>query len=183
MLYDTVQYISRANNKPLEIINLAILINNVDETAIPQIIEIAKSVRSIKIVTDNIKRLSYIENDLYMDYGIAIQITNNKEKALSNSDIIINYDFDEYKVNRYNIMLHATVVNIKQKIDIKKNEFKGDIINDYDIEYDDEILKEFEKSKEFDNNIFYESLVYRKDTFFNIRKQLDKDAVKLARIF
>ena len=93
MLLDILEYISKSRNEILETISFAIIINNAEDIAISQIEEIAKRVKNIKIVTSNINQFSYLEEMLYIDYGIAMQITSNKEKALSGVDIIINYDF------------------------------------------------------------------------------------------
>lgn len=180
MLCDILEYISRSRGKTLETVNFAIVINNSEEVAVSQIAEIAKRVRNIKIVTSNINQFSYLEEMLYIDYGIAMQITANKEKALFGVDIIINYDLSEEKINEYKVPSCAIIVNIKYASAIKSLDFDGMVISDYRIEYENESAQEYENLKDFNGNIFYESLIYRRDTFSNIRKQLDKDKVRIA---
>lgn len=83
-------------------------------------------------------------------------------------------------INEYTISQNCIFINIKQIVNIDKNEFKGKIYNNYDIEYDEKILEGFKGKLDFDNVILYESMIYRKDTYTNIRKQFEQDCVKLS---
>lgn len=170
------------NNNKIETVNVAILINNIEEIVIFQIIEIAKAVKSLKIVTNDANKFLYIEEKLYIEYGIAIQVTNNKEKGIANAHIIINFDFDEKKINEYVLPSLSTIINIKQKISINSIKFNGNIINNYKIKYNELIAEQFLEKTDFDSNVLYESLIYRRDTFTNIKKQLDKDEVKIIEL-
>lgn len=125
----------------------------------------------------------YIEEQLYLDFGIPIQVTSNKERAIANTNIIINIDFDYEKFSKYKVFNEATIINIKEEFNIEDRVFKGRVINKYKIEYDEEILDEIKDKTDFDSNILYESLIYRKDTFKNIKKQMQNDKVKLVELF
>ena len=157
-------------------------VNNIEDLVVLQISEIAKKVRSLKIVTNNIKRFLPLEEVLYCDFGIAVQVTNNKEKAISKEEIIINFDFDKEMLNQYVISKDSTIINIKNPIMTIETNFKGTIINDYNITYNVEIIDEFKDGKDFDDKVLYESLIYRKDTYANIKKQIDKDKVKITEL-
>ena len=98
---------------------------------------------------------------------------------MTSSDIIINIDFDEKLFNKYSINPKSIVINIKDKININSKRFQGININYYKIEYDKEILNIFENNKQYDENILYESYIYRKDTYKNIQSQIKKDKVKI----
>lgn len=160
--------------------NVAIVVNNPDSIISSEITEIAQIVKSLKIVTKNISRFSHIEDRLYLEFGVALQITNNKEKAISNSDVIIN--IDEYYIEQYNISKEGIVVDISGVLEGLEESFSGKVINWYEVEYNDEILEGFEGASAFDANLLYESLIYRKDTYQHIRKQLDADGVKIRRL-
>lgn len=166
----------------IETLTIAILINNIEETIFSQIIEIAKSVKSLKIVTNRISKFNYIEEMLYNEYGIALQVTNNKEKAIANVEIIINFDFKETQINEYKYLESATIVNIKNVVKIDNTKFSGNILNYYKITCSEEILELFCKRPEFNINVLYEGLIYRRDSFMNIRKQLEADGVKLLEL-
>lgn len=175
LICDIIEYVSKNEHKSKEIQIIAILMEKQDDIVLAQILEIAKNVKVLKIITKSIERYEYWETKLYEEYGIALQVTNNKKKSLSNVDIIINFDYDEEKIKEYNINPFAILVNLQDNIKC----FKGININNYKIEYNKENFMEFEDELDYDNNIIYESYIYRRDTFLNIRKQLNRDEVRL----
>lgn len=181
LLIDILEYISKHEEKILEIQNIAILINNADEIIIKQIENIARRVKILKIITSKPYIFSYIERQLYNKYGIAIQIGNNKRKSLLDTGIIINFDFCEEKINEYNINNKAIIVNIQKQIKLNKSDFQGKNINNFKIQYTNDLPKN-SNQKMFDENVMYESYIYRKDTFENIKKQLEEDCVTLIKL-
>ncbi len=178
LIYDILESIVTSRNEKIETQNVAILIDKADDVLLSQLLRIAEKVKSFKIITSETNRYSFLE-DLCEEYGIALQITNNKSKSLIKTDIIINFDFDDEKIDRYKINPYATIINIQTKIEINNSDFKGKIINDYLINYNKENYQEFFNKKNFDQNILYESYIYRKDTFANIYKQMKEDGVKI----
>lgn len=181
-IYDIVKYIADKQNERIETLTLAILINDIEEVIFTQLIQIAKCVKVLKVVTNRPSKFSYIENKLYDDYGIAIQVTNNKEKAISNTNIIINFDFNEDQINKYNLLENSIIINIKNKVKINNPNFCGNILNNYTITCNENILNEFNNKSNFDRNVLYEGLVYRKDSFLNIQKQFELDGVRLENL-
>lgn len=167
-------------NERIETLSVAILIKNIEEIAISQIIEIAKRVKRIKIVTNRINSFSYIENKLYEEHGIAIQITSNREKALANSKVIINFDFDELQMNEFIFPENSNIVNIKNMVSINNQKFSGHIFNYYKITYSDDLFDKIGDRFCFNENVLYEGRIYRKDSFFNIRRQMESDGVAFA---
>lgn len=157
------------------------LITNLDEVTISQIIQIAEKVKTIKIVTPNVNRFLYLEEKLYLEYGIAIQVTSNKEKALRYAEVIINIDFDENRINEYEISQSAMLVNIGREIKTSNSRFKGQIFNYYKINYDKEILEDIKERVNFNDIVLYESMIYKRDTFSHIRRQLNNDNVRFIR--
>lgn len=182
LLFDIIEYLSKKLDKNKEMLNIAILVINIDDVIIKQIIQIAEVVKNLKIITKYKSRLSYVEQKLYDTYGIAIQVTNNKDKAITNDDIIINIDLDETQIKEYNGFNDNIVVNIKYQINYISESFRGKIINYYRLNFKEEILKEFNHTNDYDYNALYESRVFRKDTFLNIKKQLSNDGIKLAEL-
>lgn len=182
LIYDVLNYISYCQNKKLNKQNVSILVNDNRENTISNIYRIAPEVKTLKLVTNNIQKFSYLEQDLYNNYGIAIQITNNTRKSLLNSNIIINIDFNEEIFNKYFINPNAIIINVKEKININSKRFQGININYYQIDYNKEILQNFSNIEQYDENILYESYIYRKDTYESIKKQLEKDNVKVINL-
>ena len=182
LLIQILEYLSKESNKNIEKLTVAVLMEKLDEIILKQLIEIAKKIKVLKIITKDINRYSYIEKELYQKEGIAIQITNNKAKSLVNVDIIINLDLNKAKLEEYNIDKCATLINIKQMVNFNPNEFEGININNYEISYSEENFKNEDIKNEFDPNILYESYIYRKDTYANIKKQLEIDNVRLTKL-
>ena len=175
-------YVGASNAHPIEDYKVAILMDKADEIIMQQIINIAKSVKSLKIVTISKNSYLHIENELFEKEGIAIQITNNKEKSISDADIILNFDFNEDRLSEYKINHDATLINLGQKLKPNRAIFKGTVLNDYEISFNEENYNSNIKKYNFHKNILYESYIYRRDTFENIRKQLKQDNVKIIKI-
>ena len=179
LLYEALLYEVEFRNLQMEMASVSILINKADDTIVSQISEIAKNIKSLKIVTDNINCFLPLEEVLYCDFGIAVQVTNNKEKAISSEEIIINFDFNKEQLEKYKLPKDGTIINIKNPIEIISHKFKGTIINDYRIKYNEDVISKVESKKSFDDKVLYESLIYRRDTYTNIKKQLNNDGVKI----
>ena len=177
LICDIIEYISNMRERKEETEVVAVIMERQDEILLAQLPEIAKKVKTLKIIRATFG-LDYLEEKLYNEYGIAIQITNNKQKALTNADIVINFDLKEEKLKEYNINSQATLVNIKENI---KN-FSGTNINYYKIEYNRENFAKMKNETKFDSNVIYEGFIYRRDTLPNIRKQLILDNVRLIEL-
>ncbi len=178
LICDIIEYISNMRERKEETEVVAVIMERQDEILLAQLPEIAKKVKTLKIISRATFGLDYLEEKLYNEYGIAIQITNNKQKALTNADIVINFDLKEEKLKEYNINSQATLVNIKENI---KN-FSGTNINYYKIEYNRENFAKMKNETKFDSNVIYEGFIYRRDTLPNIRKQLMLDNVRLIEL-
>ena len=62
---------------------------------------LAKKYKSINIVTNHVEKFKKLEKSLEEDEGIIISITNNKKRSLMKSGIIINIDFPNELINKY----------------------------------------------------------------------------------
>lgn len=181
LLLDSLEVLAKLKGIPLETANVAICVSNSDSIINSEIILIASVVKNLKIVTNFLNRFSYIEERLYSEFGIAAQVTSNKEKAFSNTDIIIN--IDEFNIEEYNLPKNAYILDIYGASSSVYEAFSGKIFNSYELEYDEELFKEIENKEEYDENLLYESLIYRKDTYQHIRAQMDADGVKVVRLY
>lgn len=179
LIFDILNFVAKMKEERLEVISIAILMDKADEIIMQQLVSIAKSVKTLKIVTKSKISYSYIEKELFEKDGIAIQITNNKEKSLLNVDIILNFDFNEERISEYKINHNAIIINLGKKIRLNKDIFIGKIINDYEITFNEENYDIEINKNNFDKTILYESFIYRRDTFTNIQKQLKKDELKI----
>lgn len=122
---------------------ITILANDLTNEVNKNIKKFANTYKKIRIVTNHLEKFNRFEEELYETNGISIIITNNKRKALSKSELIINFDFVQETINQYNIYEKAIIINLNSPIKINKKRFCGLLITDYEVE-----LQNLEKENE-----------------------------------
>ncbi len=153
------------------------LINDFDKIDTEIIIEIAKNIKTLNIVTNHIDDCKKTEEYLYSEFGIILNISNNKRKSLLNSKIILNLDFPEELVNKYRIYEKSIIINISGKIKIFSKRFSGININYYKIK-----IPEKYKINNFKDEIVYESTILETDDFKDIASKIKKDKIKIKKL-
>ena len=121
------------NNLKKQDVSIGITVNDVNEWVVNLIEKLSTKFKMINVVTKKANYFKNIQKRLYDENGIIITITNNKKKALSKADIVLNIDFPEEIINKYNIKDDGIIINLEEKVKIKKKRFNGKIINDYEI--------------------------------------------------
>lgn len=174
-----IKYICKIKNEEIYKQEITILAKKYSVLLEEQIVEIAKEVKRIQIVTTNIKQFENLEYKLNDIVGIPCQVTNNKRKSLLNSKNIINIDFDEETLNKYNINRNAIVINIANNIKINSKLFNGINVYDYQIKYDN--VFDDSKYSLFDKKALYESTLNNKNYTQSIEK-LKKDNVRIVNL-
>ena len=137
----------------------------------------------MNIVTNHIEKFKKIE-DKFMENGIMITISNNKKKSLMKSKIILNIDFPNELINKYMIKDDAIIINVPGKAKINRKRFNGLMVNNYEIDFRDDIKSEENLlGDEFYLRDVYESRLYKKQTFSDIRNILKKDGVNIKKVY
>ena len=175
-----IEYVLLEQNKKINQEEIAIVTNDTDDVIIETILELAKSAKIIHIITDERNKFENIENKLYDEFGIMINVSNNYRKSLSKVNTIINYNFSEEELNKYSIPKYAVIINMKEKVTIHSKSFEGLNINYYQIFMPKNYIKYMKYFQNFDQTILYESYIYRKDTYKNIIKKLEEDKIKIC---
>lgn len=173
LLPQIVETIAEYKNSKMEEEKVSILTNDNSEIILNNIFEIARKTRNFDIVTNHIGKFTRISDYLYNELGILIRATNNAKRGLLNSNIIINVDFDQNMINKYNINPKAIIVNLPKNIKIISKKFSGINIKSYNI-----IIPKEYKVKGFNKKYLYEGIIYN----YNISQALDKiekDEVKI----
>ena len=168
----------------LEEKEISILVNELSDIVKQIIINLAQKVRLLNIITNQINSYQKIEDFLYQNYGIMVRVTNNK-KALSKSDIIINMDYSEEKLNYFSLPKKGIILNLGRNIRIKSKKFEGINIRNYKMIFQNQEMQEFKQlhlEEEFERKILYESILYRKDSYKNIREKIQKDKVQITEL-
>ena len=169
------------SHKDVQMLSVALLIQKADDIIFAEIMEIAQNVKVLKIITDNINKFSYAERKLYKNYGIGLQVTSNRKKSLKDVDIVVNLDFNEQKLKECKFNPLATIISVNEKIE--PSNIKGNIVDYYQIEYNEDVAKDVIDNLNVDNNVLYESLIYTKGTYSAIKKQLNKDEIRVVELY
>ncbi len=179
LLPEIVEYIIDKNK--IEKVNISILLNDLTDIEIENIKILARTYKTINIVTNHIEKFRRLEKQL-QDEGIIITITNNKKKSLMKSQIILNVDFPKELINKYNIQDEAIIVNIKEKIKINKKRFNGLNINDYEIDFRDDKKNIKALSDKYYLKDLYESELYKKQKNNEVREKIKADKVTIKKL-
>ena len=137
---------------------------------------VAQNMKRVNIVTNHINKFKKMEEYLYNELGIILNISNNKSKSLLNSELIINIDFPQELINKYEIYNKAILINILNGVEIKAKKFNGINVNYYSI-----YMPKRYKMNGFDNQIVYESEIY-KYGYNQARNCIIKDKIKIKKL-
>lgn len=183
MTLEILNYIIARKEIHKEETEIAITLNEITELSIEIIKILSKQYKKLVIVTNHIEKLKKIEKEIYEKEGVLIVVTNNKNKSLLKSQIIINMDFNKELLNQYKIYDEAIIISIEENIKIDSIRFNGIIINDFEVETGriELIWREnYEKYREKD---LLEANLYVRDTFKNIRKKLQKSNISIKSLY
>lgn len=126
---------------------------------------LSNEVKNINIVTNNIANFKKLEDKLFINTGAAVSVANNKKKSLRRAEIIINLDFCNEMIRKYNINRSAIIINCNNTDINLETGFEGVIINNVQYEEKQEVLEYFriyDLIKKFEISELYESLIFNK---------------------
>ena len=90
LIPEIIEYILKRQKVKLQNGEVTLLINDFTQNNAKIITYIAQNVKRVNIVTNHSNKFKKIEDYLYNELGVILNITNNKSKSLSNANIIIN---------------------------------------------------------------------------------------------
>jgi len=175
-----VRYIVENKKEKIEYQEVSILSNEISDIIVFMIRNLADKVKIINVLTNDSYKFRKIEKELYEKNGIIINMNNNYKKSLIKSDIILNYDFSEEELNKYNLPRKACILNFKEHININTKSFEGINASFYEIEMPKKYLKYLLFFKRFDIATLYESFIYKNTNPVNIIKELKEDELKIS---
>ena len=146
---EIVENILKESNKLKKESEIYLCVNNLDEFIEKIIYNFAKSFRRVNIITNHISDFKKIENNLYNENGILINITNNRKKSLLKAEIIVNFDFTKELLNQFVIYEKSIIIDLEGDVKIRKKRFCGKIINKLNLNFSrkDKIFEYIEKNK------------------------------------
>lgn len=180
-----IDYIVAKKNIKKEESYISVLVNDLSDYTLQNIILFAKEFKSLNIVTNHIEKFKKIEQKILKETGLIITVTNNKKKSLTKPQIILNIDFPNELINKYNIKEDAIIINICNNVKIKKKRFNGLVINDYEINVNDEVFDSsiFKSLDKYYINQIYESSFYKKIPYSDFYKKIKMDGCKINRLY
>ncbi len=174
LLFDVLEYVIKKIKIKDEEIKIGILVNDISDLAIYAIEKLVTKYKYVKIVTNHVDRFKKIEEKMSEEYGIFINVGNNKRKILAKTNIILNLDFPTELINQYTINSMATIINFKGNVKIKNKRFNGLNINDYEIDW--KTNPHFDKLQAKD---VYEAVQYKNQPIEEIFKKIKRDNVTI----
>lgn len=136
----------------------------------------------MNIVTFHIEKLKKLEQEILREDGIVMNIGNNKKKGLSKTKIILNLDFPQEVLNKYNINDEAIIVNFEGGINIEKKRFNGININDYEIKVLNSNEIDFSKTTKFALKDIYEAEQYKTQPIKQVIEKIKNDDVQIDKL-
>ena len=121
-------------DKKREETEISICVNEVDSQIEKYIYKFAKEFKTINIITNHIGKFKKIEQKLYEENGILINLTNNRRKSLLKSKLILNIDFPKELINEFAIYDNSTIINWDDNLKIRKKRFNGKIIEEINLD-------------------------------------------------
>lgn len=139
MILEILEYIFTKNCGNLELENIYIFMNEYSNFNITIIENLCRKFKTVNIITENLKKFKNLENALY-DEGILITVSNNKRKSVKNARYIINVDFENEKIEEYNLNSNSVFINLTDNPIIFNKCFLGVVINDIEITINNDFI-------------------------------------------
>ena len=172
LAYDIVEKIAYVKNVKISDMEITILSNADSDINIEIIKELAQKCKILNIVTDKINMFQAVENFLFDEYGINITVSRNKQKTCLHSDLVLNLDFKNNLLKKCKLKKKSILVQFTKEKFENKN---GATIVFYKMNMPVKYSRNIENNGHFSEEILYESFLYYKTSYINIRKILEKD--------
>lgn len=173
------EYITDCKKEIMEYQEISILSNKINDIVVYTIRNLANKVKVINVLTTDSYRFKKLEKELYEKDGIIINMNNNYKKSLLKSDIILNFDFSEEELNKYNFPKKASIINFDGYININTKSFEGINASFFEISMPKKYLKYLLYFKRFNTSNLYESFIYKNTNPVNIIKEIESDEVNI----
>lgn len=179
MVDQVVEYIVLAKEEMLVNQEISILCQQLDETILEKIKEICVKVKLCNILTNHTKQFQKLEEEIYQTNGIVLNVSNNYKRAISKSSIVINFDFSRKDIEKCVFSKNAYFINLDKNIKFDKKECNERNIIFYGIDMPEKYVEFLDTLEGFNSSILYESFIYKKTNYRNIKKELLEDDAKI----
>lgn len=171
--YDILQKIAYIKNVDISRLEVSILAKDNKDIIAENAKIIGKKCKILNIITNKVENYLDLERYFSEQYGILINVSTNKEKSCMRSNVIFNFDFNEKELEKCKFNKDSILVQVNRE---KFERKEGITICSSKLIIPKKNLNE---KKHFDEEILYESKVYSKISFENMRKILKRDNIRI----
>ena len=176
LLYKIAEKISYIKNVDISDLEISILIHHYSDIIIEEIKEIGVKCKILNIITDEVNEYSELEKYFEDEFGIIINVSSNVSKSLTHSDLIFNIDFSNRDLKKCNFSKKSILVQTNKEKMLSKY---GITVCFFKLNFPEKYKKYFSKKKHFCEEYLYESLLYSKISYSNMRKKLEDDNIDI----
>lgn len=177
LVKNILEYVCKKKNDNINRQEVTVLVNDLNEVVYENLKDVAKLVRMLNVISSNKFMLKKLEKDILVSTGTVINTNKNYNKTMQKTSIVINFDFNEDELNKFNFPRKLCLVNINDNIRIKDKCFSGLVLNKFDIKIPVKYFEKIMLLKDFNSLILYESFIYKNTSPMNIIKEIKKDNI------
>lgn len=181
LIVDIAKYICENKGSNFAEQNISFVVKNPQELDFENLKILAQNCRSINLITKDDYKFRRLEQNLYKEKGIILNISYNYKRSFLKSDIVINIDLEEKEFNKFVLPRKAVIINLED-IKIYNKGFNGINILKYEIDFPEKYIEDTLDLSNFNKEILYESYIYKKTAPQNILKEIRQDKVKVTQL-
>ncbi len=181
LLSDVVDFVVKNKGVALNEQTISFAVNSPDDIDLENLKNLARNCRSLNLITKDEYRFKKLEETMYKEDGVALNIAYNYKKSLLKSDIVINVDLNEKEFNKFAFPRKAVIINLKN-VKIHSKGFNGINILKYEIDFPKQYENEILNLDSFNKEILYESYIYKRTAPKNILTRIKRDGLQVARL-
>lgn len=186
MIKEILEYIMKQQNRQLALEDIYICIKENKPLFIENIWHLIHEFRTINIVTPSIKNFSNLVDQMEEKENVMITLTNNKKKSLKRAHYIINFDFTEEELQKYQIYRRAIIIGIRENGFYENATFDGIQVRQIGIDTGKTIkdfLEQYHLLQNYSLSTLYEGIFLTKSDFKEVRKQIKMDEIVITDLY
>lgn len=186
LIREIIEYILQKQGKTTQLEDLYILVKKDDSRYKENIALLVEHFKTINIITPCLKSYQKLANQLEERCNAMLTVTNNKKKSMRKAKWIVNFDMQEDEIKKYTIYRTATILYLKDGGIYEANAFDGLHICKAGIDISEELKDFFQKQyliNQCSITILYESTIIQNKNIRAIKKQMEKDKVKISTLY
>lgn len=176
LLYKITEKIAYIKNIDISDLEISVLINHYSDIIIDELKDIGEKCKILNIITEKVNKYSELEKYFEDEFGFIINVSSNLSKSLIHSDLIFNIDFSGRDLKKCNFSKKGILIQINKEKMMREN---GTTICFFKLNFPEKYKNYFCKRKHFCEEYLYESLLYSKISYLNMKKKLEDDNIDI----